>query len=764
MFDLGTAVGYLMLDTSGFTSGIGKAESGLKAFIDKSNGIGGQLGGLGSALSSIGGTLTKSVTLPLVGAGTALVSFASEGDSAFSHLQAKVGDVTQSMDQYRSVMDDVYKNNYGESMMDVADAMGDIVNTLGELSGDELQEVTESALALRDTFGYEVGESIRTVDTLMKNFGVTSQEAFDFIVKGQQEGLDFSGEFLDTLNEYSVQFGKLGFSAEDMFNVLKQGADSGAWNLDKVGDAIKEFSIRAIDGSDTTIAGFEALGFSADDMAARFAAGGDTAKEAFQEVIDGLANMDDPVEQSIAGVNLFGTMWEDLGPEVVTQLSDITGEVTGMKGAMDKLKEVKYDNLESALGGLGRSLQVAGASLGKYLIPYVEEAIEFVDGLVEKFDSLDPSTKEIAVKLGLVAAAIGPILLVGGKLITGVVSAISTISKISGLISSLPAVITALTGPIGIVIAAVAAFAVAWATDFGGIRETTQEIMQSIQEIISSIWDTIVSLWNDNFLGIQDIAKQAWELIQQVFSDAMTIIVDTLNVFKSLFSGDWGQLWEDVKQLFSDVWNAIMGLLGGFLDLIVDTIIRIGVRLWDAASEAFNNIMDAFRQVWDSIMSWLEGAVQNPVDAIKSIGTSLYNAGVEIFTSLWDGLKSIWSSISGWVSDAIDWLKEKVAFWESESAKIKAEDRGPSNIGGGFGSHAAGLDYVPYNGYRAELHEGERVLTKQENEAYGRESQARVYVTVYNTQPVDSNTAKRVSKEIGRETAKELRGRGIVVI
>ena len=753
-----------MLDTSGFTSGLSTAKNGLKAFADSSKSITDRFAGLGSSMTTVGSTLTKSVTLPLVGVGTALVSFASESDSAFSQFQAKVGDATGSMNEYRSVMDEVYKNNYGDSVMDVADAMGEVVTRLGEMDSSQLQKTTESAIALRDTFGYEVPESLRTVDTLMKNFGLTADQAFDYIVKGQQEGLDFSGEFLDTINEYSVQFDKLGFSAEDMFNILKQGADSGAWNLDKVGDAIKEFSIRAIDGSNTTVAGFEALGFSADDMAARFAAGGDTAKEAFQEVIDGLANMDDPVEQSIAGVNLFGTMWEDLGPEVVTQLADITGEVTGMKGAMDDLKEVKYDNLESAIGGLGRSLKTAGASLGQYLIPKVEAAIDVVDGLVEKFDALDPGTKELIVNIGLVAAAIGPLLLVGGKLITGVTTAISSISKISGLISALPGVITALTGPIGIVIAAVAAFAVAWATDFGGIRETTQEIMQSIQDIISSIWGTIVSLWNDSFLGIQDTAKQAWDLIKSAFEDALNIIVDIFNVFKSLFSGDWSQLWEDVKTLFSDIWDAIMDLLGNFLNLIIDTIIRVGVRLWEAAKEAFDNIMTAFEEVWNSIVSWFEGAIEDPVGTVKSIGTSLYNAGRDIFTSLWDGLKGVWESIKGWVQDAVDWISEKVQFWQSESAKVSAGDRGPSNIGGGFGSHAAGLDYVPYNGYRAVLHEGERVLTKEENQQYNKYVPARVSVTVYNTQPVDESTARRVSRDIGRETVRELRSKGVVVI
>ena len=92
---------------------------------------------------------------------------------------------------------------------------------------------------------------------------------------------------------------------------------------DRVGDAIKEMSIRVVDGSETTKDGFQALGLNADEMAAKFAAGGESAKEAFDQTISALAGMEDPLAQNTAGVNLFGTMWEDLGPEVVTQLASI---------------------------------------------------------------------------------------------------------------------------------------------------------------------------------------------------------------------------------------------------------------------------------------------------------------------------------------------------------------------------------------------------------------------------------------------------------
>lgn len=716
MIDVGSAIGYLMLDTSGFESGFKSAMDDLETFQDKTATVGDKFGALGSAMSTIGGNLTKSITLPLVGAGTALVGFASNAETSFANFQAKVGEVNGSMEEYRDVMDQVYANNYGENFEDISDAMATIVTVLGEMDPSNMQEVTESALTLKDTFGYDVSESIRTVDTLMKNFGMTAEEAFDYIVKGQQSGLDYSGEFLDTLNEYSVQFTKLGFTADDMFAILQEGAENGAWNLDKIGDAVKEFSIRVIDGSDTTEMGFSRIGLNAEEMAAKFAKGGDDAKEAFQETINALASMDNAVMQNIAGTELFGTMWEDLGPDVVLQLANISGAAVDTEGAMSNLKNVKYDTLQSAVEGLGRQMALLGTEIGETLLPRVEQMIDFVSSVVDKFSNMDESTKNLIVNVGLVVASIGPLLLVFGKISSAIGSIISLVSGAGGL----SGVLAALTGPVGIVIAAVAALAVAWATDFAGIRDTTSAIFGSVVEIIQTIWTTIQTLWNENFMGIQSIAQVVWDAIQGIFSGAFDALEGLFAAFESLFKGDWEGFWDGIKQFFSGIMDAIGSLLEGALDALVLSLIAIGKSIYEAAVEAYTNIKTAFTEVWDSIKEWFEEAINDPIGTIKGIGTDLYDAGKEIFTSLWDGLKSVWTDIKNWVSDTVDWLVDKVKFWEDESEKIST----PTSVdgrGGGFGdggggisgSYASGLDYVPRD-MNVRVHEGESIWTKNQ--------------------------------------------------
>ena len=97
---------------------------------------------------------------------------------------------------------------------------------------------------------------------------------------------------IDSISEYSVQFAKVGLGAEDMFNIFQTGAETGAWNLDKIGDAVKELAIRVVDGSDTTAEGFALIGLNADEMAAKFAAGGESAREAFYQTVEALSALE----------------------------------------------------------------------------------------------------------------------------------------------------------------------------------------------------------------------------------------------------------------------------------------------------------------------------------------------------------------------------------------------------------------------------------------------------------------------------------------
>lgn len=355
-----------------------------------------------------------------------LKDLGTQYDTAVGSLSAKTGIVGEELEGLSGTMEAIYGNAFGDSMADVASGLADVQRST-KLAGEELEHTTQAAFALRDVFGYDIGESAQAAKAMMENFNVSGQEAMNLIASGAQKGLDYSGELLDSISEYSVQFAKVGMDAEDMFAIFEAGSENGAWNLDKVGDAVKEFSIRSIDGSKTSIAAFEAIGFNAEEMTRTFAQGGQGAKQAFAQVLSKLMDMEDQVARDAAGVGLFGTQWEDLGVEAMEALAKVQGGAYEAGDALGIIYNNKYNNLDSAFTTISRGVetmllpaakQITGAmleltpkildlleqwkppisALAGALVPLVGFAVDGLGWAVDNGDAL------IAVAAGLTAS------------------------------------------------------------------------------------------------------------------------------------------------------------------------------------------------------------------------------------------------------------------------------------------------------------------------------------------------------------------------
>ena len=571
------------------------------------NSVAGVFSHAGEAFTAAGETLTKSVTAPLAAVGTAAIKFSSDSQDAFQQFAAATGTASNEMGKYKDMINDIYKNNFGESINDVAEAMATVNQNMSYLDDSALQRCTEYAYTLSDTFGVDVAESTRAADSLIKNYGVSAREAFNLMTQGMQSGLNFSDELFDNIDEYSVQFKKLGLDAEDMFSVFANGAQNGAFNLDKIGDAVKEFSIRAIDGSDTTKQGFEALGMNADEMAQKFGAGGKTAKEAFNEVIEGLASMDDPVAQSAAGVNLFGTMWEDLGPQVITSMSTASDAIDKSRESVEGLVNVKYDTLSGALGGLWRTIQVDVLQpIGNQLIPYVTKGISVVQKFTDKWNKLGPTTQKTVVKFAAVAASVGPVLMGFGKISTGISTVISNFGKVGGAITRLTGasgfsgIAKIMTGPFGIAAAAVVAAAILIYKNWDRIAP----ILQKIGQRFADFWKTVQPQLEPFINLVKEVAsylketlepafkivwKAAGDYVVKFFDDVSVIIDGVLGVFEGVitfltgvFQGNWEKAWNGIVQA--------VGSIFGTLESLVKTPLNAVINLVNKAIGAINKI------------------------------------------------------------------------------------------------------------------------------------------------------------------------------
>lgn len=333
-------------------------------------------------------------------AADAFKELASEGEEALNTIQTRTGATAEEMQQYSDVMSNLYANNFGEDKADLAESISSVKQQLGELSPEELEKITERAILMRDTFGYDVAESIRTVKMLMDQFEVSAEEAYTLIAQGSQKGLDKNGDLLDTLNEYSVHYKTMGYSAEEFFNSLTNGTEAGTFSVDKLGDAMKEFGIRTKDTADSTTEGFELIGLNADEMRDKFAQGGTAAQEATQQTIDALFSLDDKVKMNQAGVDLFGTMWEDLGKDGVSALMDVRGEADKAAATLEDINKVKYDSAKSQFEQLKRKIITDLLEpAAQKLIPKIEDGTEW---LVKNLpDILETGKKLLPVVTGV---------------------------------------------------------------------------------------------------------------------------------------------------------------------------------------------------------------------------------------------------------------------------------------------------------------------------------------------------------------------------
>lgn len=441
---------------------------------------------VGDALKEATATVTA-----IGGAVTGAIVSANGEQKALNSLQAQAGLTAEEMTKYKDVLEDVYKGNFGESQEEVANVLALIKQTTNETNPSKLKDMTENLFTLRDTYDYDFVETLRAVNMLMEQFGVTGDEAFNLIAQGSQKGLNKNGDLLDTINEYSVHYKQLGYDANEFFNSLENGSKAGTFSIDKLGDAMKEFGIRSKDTNSSTQEGFTLLGYGAkasaediqkakdevakleknlyyakeeqkgfnsstseltkqknadkiaeysealktakenlanlesagkgakgsiEDLQARFAKGGDSAKSATSEVLKALFEMDDKVKQNQAGVDLFGTMWEDLGIDGVKALMKVNGSADKTQNTMKKIKDIKYDDVEADWASLGRTVQTDVINpIGKSLFPEVKKLCNFAS----------KHTKDIIPTLKIVGSLVGGIWV--GKKTTVVVSGVQSL-------------------------------------------------------------------------------------------------------------------------------------------------------------------------------------------------------------------------------------------------------------------------------------------------------------------------------------------------
>ena len=528
---------------------ISKADTNFKKMGKSVLQAGKALGGI----AAVGATAASAFAVHLVKSGTEYIR-------TMNDVSAQTGMTGDELKEFGDTTREIWKSGGGENLQEVADALVNIKQASG-LAGDELKKAAESGLLLKDTFGYEVEESTRAATALMKNFGITAEEAYGLIAVGSQNGANKNGDLLDTLNEYSVHYKALGLDADQFVTSLVAGAEAGAFSIDKVGDAVKEFAIRSKDGSDTTLDAFEQIGLDAETMTAAFAMGGDAANAAFFQTVDALNAMEDPFAKNAAGVALFGSMFEDLESGVLDTLSSMDSASIDAVDALKQMEKVKYNDIGYSITQIGRGMQDA-------LIPSAEkigQAIyEIMPDIMASFEDLAP----VIASLGESFVAILPVVMdflkqvmpIIGKLIKQLTPFLSELFVKLGEIFSLVApmllnLITTLLPPLMEVINAI----------IPPLMQVLQGILPPILELVTALAPVI------GFVAslIGTALTQAINIVMPIVQNLIGIFTSLIEFITNVFSLNWGAAWENIGQMFQNWIDMLIGIVKSPINAII---------------------------------------------------------------------------------------------------------------------------------------------------------------------------------------------------
>ncbi|MFC8873236.1 phage tail tape measure protein [Streptomyces ardesiacus] len=606
----------------------------------------------------------------------------------------------------------MYAKGYGESVDQVNDALRSLAqNGASSINAPkkELVGLSKAALDLAETFGSDVGESAKAVGQLIRTGLVKDgKEGFDLLTAGYQSGADKAEDLLDTITEYSTLFRQAGLDGATSIGLINQALQAGARDGDKAADAIKEFSIRAVDGSTTTADGFTMLGLNADDMAAKFAKGGKAANGVLDLTLDKLRGVKDPVVQSQAAVALFGTQAEDLGRALYAMDPSTAAAGLGkIGGAADRMGKTLHNNAtrpfevfkRQVLQGLSdaatKYVLPAAVKLGQGLNTYVLPVVKEVGGAL--LDVLVPAAKGTAdafaggvqwvkdygawlIPLGI---AIGGIALVAGAstiatwgmtaafaAYRGVILAASAVTRgWAAAQTVLNAVMSA--NPIGLIIVGVVALGAALVVAYQKsetFRAIVQGAWQGIQSAAMTAWHGFLQpALNGIWAALQQVGATAtwlWStVLSPVFSAIsmgarilatvlVTIVVAPIVIaFKAVAAiGTW--LWQTaLKPAFEGIGALGLWLWTNAIKPAFDGIVAGGKLLWAGISLIFGYLKGGLQTVggW---FKWLYDKAAKPVFGWIVAGGKLLWAGVSvIFGYLKGGLETT----GGWFT----WLWDK---------------------------------------------------------------------------------------------------------
>lgn len=633
-----------------------------------------QLDGMGKTLT--GGVLLEAAE-QLSAVGDKITELGEKAKDAFTETQDATvkastyfGETGKAAEQTASVIKDVYGEGVGDSMDTVSNAVITVKKNLQDLDQTELTNLTEQAITLEELYGIDMNETLRGVNSLMVNFGMSAQEAMDYIVSGTQNGLDKTNELGDNISEYAGKFSQAGYSAQEYFQLLQNGLEGGAYNLDKVNDAINEVTTRLADGTiadslskineetGQVEAGTGGWGEEVENVFKQWQQGGATQKQVIDAIVKDIQNTENQQDKLNKAALAFGTMGEDGNTRFIESLTSVGqtyDEVSGSAQNMFDSSATESQKFEASMRQLEQSLIPLGEALmnlANQIIPPLASGIQKIG---EFFGSLPEPVQNFVIILGALIAAFTAL----APAIMAVAFAVKDLNvPLLPIIAIIAGVAAAIAGIIAIV------------KNWGAITEWFGNLWQTVKDKCSAIWNAICTFFTETipaawdalvakFQGAAEWWSGLWSQIGQFFSGIWTgictfftqTIPQAWQSVVAWFQGIpewWSGIWQQVHDFFVNIWTMMMQ------NPVISGIVTTIQTLWQNAVTTLQGIWTGLQQIasgaWELIKNTILGPVLLLIDLVTGNFTQLKEDAQNIWSNIQQAASTIWSGIKQVVS------------------------------------------------------------------------------------------------------------------
>lgn len=443
----------------------------------------------------------------------------------------------------------------------------------------------------------QLGINVTNADGSMKDSVTIQRELHDAFSKLSESEQIAAASAIFGKNQMAPWLSLINTAPDDVMN-LNVSLIGASLSIDDLG--------KKLEGSGTSLdtmrSNMEALGISSDTFDYALKASGGSAED------------------------FVDTLWEaaDSGVKEQDVLNALGMSVNDLQSAMDSCNGTTQEMADTMMGGFGGGLEKLKSSLdvliyniGEALAPYIQKVVDFLQQLVDKFNALSPEQQDMIVKIAMVAAAIGPLLVIIGKIVSTVGMAMIGFGLFGSTLGTVGIVI-------GIVVGAIVGI-IAIVKNWGKIMDWLKGVVSTVIDAIKGFFQGLFDKVSDIFKSMGDAISSAWDVITRVVKTAIMLIGSILQAAFEIITLPFRLIWENCKDEIMAAWNAISGAVKAALDAI---------------SNVIKTVWNAIKAFLDPILKAINTAISTAWNAIKTATTTVFNAVKAFITPIWNAIKT----------------------------------------------------------------------------------------------------------------------------